>query len=231
MTMTDAPDPEVQAAELALGVLDGEERAAALRRQLAEPAFAREVERWRGHFAALFVGIRAVEPSSAVEQKILARIDGRPAAAAGWWRPAAIASSMAAAALLGVVVLRPEPVLQPPIVAAAPKSAPLVAAFSLPGRDAPVVAVYDAKAGRVTMPGPMEIPSGRDAQLWAIVGTGSPQPLGLFHRAGASIVADARTAEPFAEGTTFAISIEPVGGSPTGAPTGPVVASGTIAAV
>ena len=43
----DTHDPEPQdvaAAELALGLLDGEERAAALRRVLAEPAFAAEVE-------------------------------------------------------------------------------------------------------------------------------------------------------------------------------------------
>ena len=35
-------EADVAAAELALGVLDGEERAAALRRVLAEPDFARE---------------------------------------------------------------------------------------------------------------------------------------------------------------------------------------------
>ena len=43
-------EPDVAAAELALGLLDGEERAAALRRMLAEPGFAREVERWRDAF-------------------------------------------------------------------------------------------------------------------------------------------------------------------------------------
>ena len=42
------------AAELALGLLDGDERAAALRRVLADPAFAREVEDWRNRMAGLF---------------------------------------------------------------------------------------------------------------------------------------------------------------------------------
>ena len=49
-------DPDVAAAELALGLLEGDDLAAALRRQLAEPAFAREVEQWRDHFATLFAG-------------------------------------------------------------------------------------------------------------------------------------------------------------------------------
>ena len=45
--MIDERDPDMAAAELALGVLEGEERATALRRVLSEPAFAAEVERWR----------------------------------------------------------------------------------------------------------------------------------------------------------------------------------------
>ena len=78
------------------------------------------------------------------------------------------------------------------------------------------------------MPGPMPVPAGRSAQLWAIVGTGAPQPLGLFAVAGDRVEADARRPAPISAGTTLAISFEPVGGSPTGLPTGPVVASATL---
>ena len=35
-------------------------------------------------------------------------------------------------------------------------------------------------------------------------------------------------AELMRQGATIAISVEPPGGSPTGAPTGPVIASGTL---
>ncbi len=228
--MTEPSDRDVMAAEQALGLLAGDDRAAALRRQLAEPDFAREVERWRDRFAALFASIPAIEPSAALGRRIEARIDGRLSLAGRWWRPTAIVSSLAAASLLGVVLLRPDPTVGP-TPAVQPTPAPLVAAFSLPGRDMPVVAVYDARAGRLTMPGPMDIPAGHDAQLWAIAGTNAPQPLGLFHAAGTDIVADAKAAAPFAPGTTFAVSIEPVGGSPTGAPTGPVIASGALSKV
>lgn len=232
MATTDPDDPDapsVMAAELSLGLLDGADRAVALRRQLAEPAFALEVDWWRAHFAALFAQFPEVAPPPELGARIAARIDGRPAATGGWWKPMAIASSLAAASLLGVVLVRPDPNIAPPVVIAAP--APLVAAMTLPGRDAPVAVVYDAKAGSLKMAGTLDIPSGRDAQLWAIVGTAPPQPLGLFRAAESGMMADARNVAPFAAGTTFAISIEPVGGSPTGAPTGPVIASGVVAAI
>ena len=72
-------EPDIAAAELALGVLDGEERAAALRRVLAEPGFASEVERWRGYFGALFVGVPKWSPRGRTASAVMARLD-RPVA-------------------------------------------------------------------------------------------------------------------------------------------------------
>lgn len=233
--MTDRPepperDPDVAAAELALGLLDGEERAAALRRQLAEPAFARAVERWRGNFAHLFAAVPDVAPPAELGERIIARLDGRAQPRSGLWKPLAFASSLAAASLLGVLLVRPDPAESPPVTIERP--APLVAAFTIEGRDAPTVAVYDAAAGQVRLPGAIEVPGGRSAQLWAIVGDAPPAPLGLFRQAGVDgVIADARPAAPLAPGTTLAISIEPLGGSPTGLPTGPVIGSGTLSRI
>lgn len=229
--MTDAdrttgPDPDVAAAELALGLLEGDERAAALRRMLAEPAFARDVERWREHFAVLFAGLSSVTPALDLGERVIARLDGPAPARAGYWKPFALVSSLAAASMLGLLLVRPDPIAPPPIVRSAP--APMVAAFLVEGIKTPFVATYDSSAGRLSMPGPMPVPEGRSAQLWAIVGTNAPQPLGLFRVAGSRVEADVRTPKPIAPGTTFAISLEPVGGSPTGLPTGPVVASATL---
>ena len=226
--MTDPNAPDVMAAELALGLLDAEERAVALRRQLAEPDFARDVERWRVHFAHLFAAIPGVAPSPDLADRIVARIEGRESPRISWWKPASIASSLAAASLLGVLLIRPEPAAPPPVTIAAP--APMVAAFSLPGRDAPVAAVYDPQAGQVKMAGSIDVPAGRDAQLWAIVGKAPPKPLGVFRASGGSITADAGT-DAIVPGTTLAISIEPIGGSPTGLPTGPVIATATVARI
>ena len=106
--------------------------------------------------------------------------------------------------------------------------APMVAAFMVEGIEAPLVATYDSANRRLSMPGPMPIPPGKSAQLWAIVGDEAPQPLGLFHAAGERVEANAHSAAPMLAGTRFAISLEPIGGSPTGLPTGPVVASATL---
>ncbi len=234
MQPTDAPvppdlDPDVAAAELALGLLEGSDRAAALRRQLADPGFAREVQHWREHFATLFAGSQERVPPAAVADRIEAHLD-RPvsgiAASPGFWRPLALASSLAAAALTGVLVLRPATtsVLAP--------QAQLVAAMALSdGKTAPLAAYYDPAQRIVRMPGPMPIPAGHSAQLWAITTGHAPVPLGLFHIVGNTVVAEAKTTQAIPAGTTLAISFEPIGGSPTGAPTGPVVASGALSKV
>ena len=59
----------IRAGELALGVLDGEERAAALRRVIADPAFAREVERWRDRLSGLHEEWPEADPGPAAERR------------------------------------------------------------------------------------------------------------------------------------------------------------------
>ena len=227
--MTDPVEPDVAAAELALGLLEGEERAAALRRTLAEPAFAREVDRWRAHFAHLFAAVPDVAPPAELGDRVIARLDGKAAPRPGPWKPLAFASSLAAAGLLGVIVLQPTPSIAPAPPATIERPAPLVAAVTMEGKDAPMVAVYDAAQAQVRVQGAMDIPEGRSVQLWAIVeGDPNPHPLGLFKRAGTAMIADAPSPAPMPAGTTLAVSIEPLGGSPTGLPTGPVIGSGML---
>lgn len=66
----------------------------------------------------------------------------------------------------------------------------------------------------------------RDAELWLIAG-GKPVSLGVIPKSG-----EVRHPVPagltFAAGGTVAVSLEPVGGSPTGQPTGPVVTTATV---
>lgn len=241
LEMPGGPDPDVAAAELALGLLEGDERATALRRQLADPAFAREVQHWREHFATLFAATPESVPPAVLAEQIEARLDiprladpvlplavpARPASTPGVWRPLALASMLAAATLSGVLVLRPQ---VPSIVPGG--QAQMVAAMALAdGKTAPLAAYYDPARHLVRMPGPMPIPAGRSAQLWAMMDGTRPVPLGLFHVVGNTVVADARTRQAIPAGTMLAISFEPEGGSPTGRPTGPVVASGALSSV
>ena len=226
-------EPDTAAAELALGVLDGAERAAALRRLVAEPDFAREVEQWRNHFALLFAGVAESPAPEGVWPKVEQEIGPRGVVAiptqreGNMWKPAALAASIAALVMTAVVF---RPVEAPPVQQA--PSAPMIAAMALTDKSASHPAIYDADAGMVKMPGPMPIPEGRSAQLWAIEGEHAPMPLGTFREtAPGMFVAEAKMGAVVRAGTTLAISIEPMGGSPTGAPTGPVIASGMLTKV
>ena len=109
---------DVLAAELALGVLVGDERAEALRLQLGDPAFAALVERWNLHFAALCVDVPPAEVPDRLWRAIEGRLDSRggeaTARALRFWRAAALLAGTAAAALAIVLVASPEP--QPRVV-------------------------------------------------------------------------------------------------------------------
>lgn len=223
--MTTPEDPDITAAELALGVLDGEERAAALRRMLAEPAFAREVERWRVRLASLHAEWPAAEPSSALARRVAAIPDADDPGRI--WRWATVLASLAAAVLLALLVLRPsaDPVAPPPVA----RAAPLMAVLTPEGGE-PFAAMFDPATREVRLGGAVAVPPARVAQLWAIGGDGVPHAAGLLRRASGErlVLAEALAV---GAGTTLAISIEPLGGSPKPTPTGPVVATGKLAAI
>lgn len=70
------------------------------------------------------------------------------------------------------------------------------------------------------------VPPDRVLELWAIGGDGVPVSLGILPDAG--LVALPEPIRAQIAGLTLAISEEPTGGSPTGAPTGPVRATGQV---
>ena len=74
---------------------------------------------------------------------------------------------------------------------------------------------------------PPGVPADRVAELWRIGGDKVPRPLGLL-APGAVTPALLKGARLPGADDILAISIEPRGGSPTGAPTGPVIATGAL---
>ena len=234
-------DPDMMAAELALGLLDGDARAAALRRLIHEPAFAAEIERWQAWLAALFADWPAVAAPAGVAARIEASLDRLQGGAVAAndnadggnrrWRVLALVASVAACLLLAVtamLALRPAP---EPVRVAVPVAgpAPLIAAMAPTGKGTPVAAAYDAASGTVRIAGVVDVPAGRSAELWAIRGTDAPRSLGVMADATrAELTVPAALRRVIAADTVLAISIEPAGGSPSGAPTGPVVAAGKL---
>ena len=239
-TPDDGPDPDMMAAELALGLLDGDERATALRRVLAEPGFAQAVEIWRRRFGHLF----DIWPEVAAPDAVFARVErtiDTPVAppvtivrANRIWPAATAVATAAAAALLAVVVLRPEPPAPAPVtvpVAAAPATM-LVAAIDPGARGAPLSAVYDPATGGLRVSAAALADANQSAQLWVIGADATPYSLGLLRPDGAStLTVAAADRRRIAAGATLAISLEAIGGSPTDKPEGPVVATGKLSQV
>lgn len=221
---------EIVAAEYVLGVLSADERAEAARRAETEQAFNRLVDWWEARLGPLASAYPAVEPPAAVREALQRRlferggVKARPGFAAGlaFWRGLALAALAAFAIAVAI------PLLNPP---SAP--APLVAALGAKGSDVHYVAVYDPRRGDVGLSHVSgERGAQKDFELWMIEGKDAPKSLGVVP-VGSSV----RVAVPpamrarISQGIVFAISLEPAGGSPTGAPTGPVVAAGDLKSI
>lgn len=233
-------EPDMAAAELALGLLEGAERAAALRRVLADTGFAQDVEWWRGRLAHLFDIWPEVTPSAGVLARVERSIDApvvpQPAVPkpSRFWPALAAATTALAAVLLAVIVLRPDPPRPRPIVVAqAPTpTAMLVAAIDPVANGAPVSAVYDPASGGLRLGAAAFTDARRSAELWIIGKDATPHSLGLLRTNGSStFTVSPATRAQLAEGGLLAVTLEALGGSPTGAPQGPIVAKGVLSQV
>ncbi len=219
------PDDELLAAEYALGVLDGEARAAAERRLARERGFAELVAQWQERLAPWASEIAQVQPPSEVWQRILAQLPSQPAPRPplwqnlAFWRRFGLASAVLAAACIGALVylgtLSREPLL--------------VAALEGNGRHALVATLDPRNATIVAVPANLVVTGNRVPELWLVVPGKDPQALGVID--AKKPVALALSSRVMADATTqaaLAISLEPPGGSPTGQPTGPVIAVGPL---
>lgn len=222
-------EPDMLAGEFALGLLDGQERAEALRRTLADPAFAREVEWWRTQFAELLAEYPPVAAPAGLIDDI-----GLPAALPNrrLGRMLIPLTIVAAAAAAVLVVMLPAPVSTPPVTtppAARPEREVLVAALApATGAGPSIAAMIDREAGSIRIASTTIAPVGKVAELW-LIEDGAPRSLGLLSTGAATrLTLPAARRNGLRPGAVLAISIEPAGGSPLPTPTGPVVATGPL---
>ncbi len=221
---------ELLAAELALGLIDGEERRAALWRLASDPDFAAAYDQWALLALAGAPRIEALRPSLwlAIEQKLPANDRGslvRSRQVPWWWQAAAIAAT-AVAAVLTVAQVREKPVPAKPAFAQN-AGHELVAVLSTTEGSAVVTVSFDVSTGQLMWaPARLEV-GDKVAELWVIPADKRPRSLGLINAKGpGSKHAPSSAAGALATDATVAVSLEPIGGSPTGAPTGPVIVSG-----
>lgn len=214
--MTDAPltpqeEDDALAAEYVLGVQDMAERARVEARIKADPAFAARVAQWETRLSGLnddFPEIPAPNLLPRIEARLFP-VPQRPARRGLVWLLAPLAAALALAAVFFL----------------APREAALVA--TLQTEDAALV--YEARhlgdTLTITRVAGQPAAEGQVHELWIIAPDAAPVSLGLL--------ADAPLAVQYPvppRGWTLAVSIEPAGGSPTGAPTGPVILATQIGA-
>jgi anti-sigma-K factor RskA len=231
-------DRDLLAAELALGLLEGEELSRAFVILNRDVELAEAVGRWSGLLASMLASISPQEPPEFVWKSIAIRI-GMPADNNNFavihrtmvaWRRAALAAGALAAALSMFLIVRPDAV--PPPVPRAEASQTLVAALTTPENDVRLVATWEPISGRLRVASSalQEGDPQASHELWIIAaGDSVPRSLGVLSGAArgpidvpSSLLSDLKA------GATLAISVEPRGGSPTGVPTGPVIATGRL---
>lgn len=227
---------ETLAMDFALGALDRDQRQAADLRLRSDPAFRALVEAWQADLSPLDAETAAVAPPPAVWAGIAHEIaparTARPAARTSLWNSLALWRGLAfagtAAAIIAVAQIGPAPV--------APGAPPQLLVAALAGADGrPLLsAAYDPLRGSVvlTPATQRDDTTGKSPELWVIEGDQPPRSLGVIDIRGPNAHAiSSKQLAGLLAGSVLAISIEPLGGSPTGVPTGPVVATGKLTAI
>ena len=231
--MNEPEDSDLLAAEYVLGTLDVAERSLAGLRIQTDLPFARAVDDWQDRLAPLIDTIEPVAPPDhllgdlmvrlfgtdpVVDEVALARLKRR----VRLWQGATAGCSAIAAALLAWIALGGTVTSQSPeqftAVLQRDASAPaMVLHVDLKSRSLTVTSLASA------------VPAGKSYQLWIInPAIGSPQSLGLVP----ARVATHELLTPYDPAVitdaTYAVTVEPTGGSPTGQPSGTPILSGRL---
>ena len=238
MTLAEENGPErggddLLAAEYVLGVLAADERQIASGRIDAETGFARLVDSWEVHLSPMAGAYAEVEPPATIKPAIDRRLFSSTAASTtaapsgSLWASLAFWRGLTAAALAALVLYIAVPYVRTPVVVPQER---LVASLAADGSDVKYLVVYDAgrrDVGLSLVSG--ERAAGKDFELWMIEGKNAPVSMGVIPAGQtAHIPVAPAVQQKLAQGAVLAVSVEPTGGSPTGQPTGPVVAAGDL---
>lgn len=225
----DSRRDEVIAGEYVLGVLSAEERRKVEARMASDRNFAAIVIRWRNNLASFDDTYqqagRPARGFSAIEQRMLDAPAGagRPP---GLWRSLPFWRSLALASIAAVVVLAAASAGR---LGGGSGGAPLVAELSGEGNAVNLVARFDAASGhlRVTPVAAVQAEE-KSLELWLIREAQPALSLGVLPQTGeGEIRLSAPLRTKITMGSALAVSVEPRGGSPTGSPSGAIIARGT----
>jgi anti-sigma-K factor RskA len=237
--MSTAPDddPALRYAEYVLGVLDADVRADVERELASSEAATTAMELWRRRLLPLAAEIAPREPPPHVWLRIRGalQLDARGREQPGGRRPgisesprfwqwlSVATSALAAACIVTLLLLARHPAPSVPYMAAT------IAQTN--GRIGWTAIVDFAKARLIVVPAaPQSFTRGRAPELWLISKGEKPISVGMIS-AGRPVTLTLGPAlrSRLGPAAVLAVSVEPTGGSPTGQPTGPVIATGAVA--
>jgi anti-sigma-K factor RskA len=220
---------KLTAAEYVLGVLGAAQRRQAEQRLAHDQAFANEVAFWEERLGALADQVAPVAPPDRTWSRIARRVKARDPFAPRenlwqsltFWRSFAIGSAVLAAASIGALTfIEISPAPRVPLLATlgASTGQPTFVAAVNPGGTSLLIVpaaliAADPRAMELWL-----IPAGDKAHSLGLIEPGRPMRVDVPHDLVARLNADA----------ALAVSMEPPGGSPSGQPTGPVIASGKL---
>lgn len=219
------------AAEYALGTMAGLARRRFEGLMAADPWLRREVRAWQDDLYGIVELIPERAPPERLWQSLEARLWPQPASNVRplvpkpqpprfWQAWSGLAT--AAALLLAVAVWRaPAPPVPQPVA-----TTEYVAVVSdRDGRPAWLVRSVPGAGLAVSALAPQALAGDRAFELWLLPpGGAAPKSLGLLPAdGGARLAVTTERLREIVAGDGLAVSLEPAGGSPTGAPTGPVL--------
>ena len=238
--MTDRDDDNMLAAEYVAGLLHADEHAAAERRMATDAEFARQVEQWRTRLSAFDESAPMMEADATLWQRIESSLatqhttdaEQQPGFFQYLWSSIAglrVAAMGAAAAAVVFAVLGAAS-LQYARVEMARK--PVYVAILVNDDNKQPGAVVNAFAnGRVEMIPltQIDVPPGRALEIWTLWDRNvGPRSVGLIDAARTTTL-NLDKLPTTGPDQLFEITLEPVGGSPIGRPTGPILYKGTTA--
>jgi anti-sigma-K factor RskA len=230
------PSDELLAGEYVLGALDAEQRRAVQVRMASDAAFARQIAEWERRLGSLAADTTPVDVAPHVWERVRSRLGWTAAPdRTGLWQSVRLWRAATAVAAAAAIVAA--------LVGRIPQNAPQQPPAQLQATGQPVttlardsgapgwLASIDAAHGRLVL---VPVPAPRDSlgrvpELWLIPMGKAPVPLGLLSSDRTDeITVPLALRSALTSGSVLAVSLEPPGGAPHGAPTGPIIVKGAI---
>jgi len=212
--------------EYLVGTLRGRPRRRFERALKQEPLVAARLAYWQRTYAPRPSDRMRLQPNPNTWRRLESELDLRKYKRPWWrrvglWRLWATAATAALVIVIGMQLRQVESTRQLVEVAKlAAKDQPPTVTASL-SKDHQFLELRSAR--------PIEAGPQQSYELWLIPKEGgAPLSLAVLGRLDARLIVPAGHRARLQAGATLAVSVEPAGGSPTGAPTGPVILAGAI---